>query len=571
MQIADTEIFQVAVKQDLEPIMRDGTVLRTDVYRPDADGLFPTLVCRTPYDKSGKREAGHKLAERGYLVAIQDVRGRYASDGEFRPGFFSADHCDAEDGYDTVEWAARLPGSTGKVGTFGNSYDGWTQRVLAPTRPPHLAAMIPSGITANLLDRELSGVLRLGRVMWWSINNLAVDAGRRMGDPWVVADMEEADRLWVERDRSKWLWFLPLMEVPDEVMPGIGRHWRRWLKDHATDHFGFLETHCQVDVPILTMTGWYDQQIGAIKNFTGMVANGKTEHARRNQHLIVGPWTHTLDNLVRQVGEVDFGPEAERDYYEFANQWFSRWLKDDEHALDDWPPIQLFLMGANQWRAEYEWPLARTAYTEYYLHSEGNAGTATGDGTLTPEPPGEEPADEYSYDPRDPVMTLYTPGGQHEPIDQRSLDGRRDVLVYTTPPLEESLEVTGPVQVRLWAASSAPDTDFVVKLLDVWPEGFVQELCHGMVRARYRDSISEPTLIEPDRVYEYTIQMNPTSNLFKRGHRVRLGLSSSDFPDFDRNHNTGGDDYQESILKTAHQTIFHDRTRPSQLILPVIP
>ena len=165
-----------------------------------------------------------------------------------------------------------------------------------------------------------------------------------------------------------------------------------------------------------------------------MVANGKTEHARRNQHLIVGPWTHTLDNLVRQVGEVDFGPEACRDYYEIADQWFSRWLKDEENALDDWPPIQLFVMGANQWRAECEWPLARTAYTEYYMHSGGHAGTAAGDGTLTPEPPGEEPADEYSYDPRDPVMTLYTPGGQHEPIDQRSLDGRRDVLVYTTPP-----------------------------------------------------------------------------------------------------------------------------------------
>ena len=563
----------IAVEQNAEATMRDGTVLRADIYRPDTSGSYPILLCRTPYDKQRETyiEVGHKLAERGYVVLFQDVRGRYASDGPFRPGFFSADHDDAEDGYDTVEWAAQLPWSTGKVGTFGGSYDGWTQWELAPTRPPHLATIFPSVIAANLLDRELGGVLRLGRVLDWTVNNLAIDTGKRAGIQWLPENQDESRRLWVERDRHKWLWHLPLMEIPEAAMPGMRPHWQRWLQDHTTDHFRFLEKHGQVEVPALTLTGWYDQQIGTIKHFTGMVENGMTEHARQHQHLIIGPWTHTLTDLVRKVGEVDFGPAACRDYYEIADQWFTRWLKDEPNQVDEWPPIQLFVMGANQWRAENEWPLARTVYTEFFLHSEGHANTAEGDGVLTREKPPEQPPDRYAYDPRDPVMTLYSPTGQQEPHDQRPLGHRPDILVYATPPLEHPLEITGPVVVKLWASSSAPDTDFVAKLLDVWPDGFVQELCYGIVRARYRESLDRPSLLEPGQAYEFTIQLNPTGNLFRRGHRIRLDISSSDFPNFDRNHNTGGDDYREATLRTAQQQIFHDAARPSRVILPLIP
>ena len=354
-------------------------------------------------------------------------------------------------------------------------------------------------------------------------------------------------------------------------MPGMCRHWRSWLADHAADHFGFQRKHRNVDVPVLGTAGWYDQQIGIFKHFTGMRENGGSERARQNQYMIVGPWTHTLLDLDRQVGEVDFGPEAVRDFYEIADAWFSRWLKGEPGEAGDWPPLQLFVMGANTWRGEREWPLQRTEYTTFYLHSSGHADLRSGAGWLSGEPPRDEQPDAYGYDPRDPVMTLYTPGGQHAPMDQRTLDGRRDVMVYMTPPLNAPLEVTGPVEVRLFASSSARDTDFVARLMDVWPDGFVQELCHGIVRARYRESFDHPSLIEPERVYEYAIQVNPTSNLFMAGHRIRLDISSSDFPNFDRNHNTGGDDYRETVLKTAHQRIFHDANRPSRLILPVIP
>ena len=553
----------VVVEADVGAEMRDGTVLRADVYRPDTPGRYPVLLQRTPYSKDSENcvEQGHRLAERGYVVVQQDVRGRYRSEGEFQPGFFSADHRDSEDGYDTVEWAAGLPWSTGKVGTFGGSYCGWTQWELAHTRPPHLAAMIPSAIAADLLDREMSGVLRLGRVLWWSVNTLAPDVRLRLGDEPGPTTTDEAERLYLERDRSKWLWHLPLAEIPDEALSGVGKHWRRWLSDHASDHFGFLERHRDVAVPALTTTGWYDQQIGAIRNFTGMRANGMAEEARSGQRLIVGPWSHTTDFSSSQVGELDFGPEAVRDFFQIADDWFGHWLKGESTGVDEWPPVHLFVMGANRWREEQDWPLARTEYTDYYLHEGGK---------LSSRPPSDGPPDSYDYDPRDPVMTLYSPPGQQEPQDQRALDGRRDILVYQTEPVEEPVEVTGPVTVHLWTASSARDTDFVVKLMDVWPDGFVQELCYGIVRARYRESFVKPSLIEPGRAYEYTIRVNPTSNLFRRGHRIRLDVSSSDFPNFDRNHNTGGDDYFESTLATARQTVYHDRERPSRVVLPVI-
>ena len=542
--------------------MRDGTVLRADVYRPKAQGKYPVLVERTPYSKERDPDKGTRISERGFVYVAQDVRGRYASDGEFGAGFFRAKHTDSEDGYDTVEWAAALPYSNGNVGSVGTSYAGWTQMELAHARPTHLKAIMPQAIAANLLDREMSGVLRLGRVLWWTINTLAPDQRRRANAPSGTRDTDEAERLWAERDRSKWLWFLPLKDIPDDAMFGLGPHWRHWLDNHAVDNFRFEAKHRKIEVPALVTTGWYDQQIGSIKNFTGMVENAGTTHARTSSRLIVGPWTHVGPDFGRTVGRLDFGADAARDYYDIVDRWFSHWLKGDGTDLDDWPRVQLFVMGANRWRYEDEWPVKGTRYSEFFIH---------GGGVLSKEPPGDQPPDEYVYDPRDPVMTLYSAAGQSEPHDQRLLDERTDVLRYATQPLEQPVEVIGPITMKLWAASSAVDTDFVVKLMDVWPDGFTQELCYGIVRARYRESFEEPSLLEPGRPYEFTIAVNPTSNLFKTGHRIRVDVSSSDFPNFDRNHNTGGDDYAESTLVTARQTVFHDREHPSRIILPVMP
>ncbi len=571
-KVSEAKFFKVVLEQDLKVVMRDGTILRADVYRPDSPDKFPVLLQRTPYDKSRPTsiEMTQLLAERGYISIIQDVRGRYASEGDFHPGFYSGKHYDAEDGYDTVEWAARLPWSTGKVGTVGNSYCGWTQWELAHTRPPHLFAMLPQGCVANLLDRELSAVPRLGRILSWTIG-LSTDQRRRDEEIWGPKCQDEADLLWMKHERSKWLWFLPIQDIPESSIYGMSQQWKLWLNSHTEDNFSFESKHHLIDVPVLNTTGWYDQQIWTTKQFTGMSSNGMTKHARNNQHIMIGPWTHTAVNWDRKVGDIDFGTQAELSYYDIADEWFSYWLKGENNAVADWSPVQIFVMGANQWRSEMEWPLKRTVYTDFFIHSGGNANTAKGDGTLSKTFPSEEIPDSFTYDPRDPLMTLYSPAGQQEPQDQKVFDGRQDVLMYISKPLINEMEVTGVPEVQLYAASSATDTDFVAKLLDVWPDGFTQEICHGILRARYRESYTDPTLIEPGKIYEYTIRLNPTSNLFKEGHQIRLDITSSDFPNFDRNHNTGGDDSTETTLISADQTVFHDTVRPSKIILPVIP
>lgn len=566
--------FTVETERNVPAQMRDGVVLRADVHRPRDDGQFPVLLCRTPYGKTQRKmhdEIAAEMAARGYIVVFQDLRGRYDSDGEplLHMGSHPLNPC-INDGHDTVEWCATLPGSTGKVGTFGNSYCGMTQWEMAPTRPPHLVCMFAQGVVANHLDRHMSGVVRLGRRMTWTINTISPDMARRLQVPGAPKTPDEADALWEERDRSKWLWYLPLSEIPESAMPGMHEYWHRLLRETVKDHFAHEARHKDVDVPALSGTGWYDQQVGTIKQFSGMRANGKTEFARENQRLIVGPWGHTTLSLGRRVGALDFGPAAEWDYFEMADAWFAKWLKGERTAADDWAPAQIFVMGRNQWRHDDQWPPKGMRETPWYFHSGGHADSFAGDGTLSPEPPSDEPADQYDYDPRDPVMTIYTKSGQQVPMDQRPLDGRRDILRYTSPPLSEALEVVGPVSVILHAASSAPDTDFIAKLVDVHPDGFVQELCYGLIRARHRNGTDRTDLITPGEVYEYTITLNPTGNCFMPGHRIRVDIQSSDFPNFDRNHNTGGDDYFESTLATAHQTVFHDSVRPSHVLLPVV-
>ena len=497
--------YSVAVEKDIAVPMRDGTVLRGDVYHPDNKGRYPTIVTRTAYNKSRidtryYEERGRNLAERGYTFVAQDIRGTYASEGDFFPCTFRGDHHDTEDGYDTIEWAASLPWSTGKVGTVGSSYDGWTQWELGHAKPPHLTAMMPQAIAASTLDQEMSGVLRLGQSLQWMVVNLAPDQIVRDDEPWGPRTWDDAKQLFTERDRNKWTWFLPLMEIPDEAMYGVGHHWRKWLGERGRDNFDFLTKLRKIEAPAFITTSWFDQQVNALKIFSGMSENAASETARSQTRIMVGPWKHTGTDFVRTVGKVDFGPEAERDFYQIIEQWFGHWLKGEDTGLDEVPRAQIFVMGANRWRHEDKWPLPNTRYTDYYFHSGGNAHTVAGDGVLSTRPPVESQPDGYVYDPRDPVMTIYpSGGGSHEPADERPLDGRRDVLVYQTPPLEEDVEVTGNIVVKLWAASSAPDTDFAVKLVDVWPDGFSMKLCYGIVRARFRESYENPTMIKPGR------------------------------------------------------------------------
>lgn len=551
--------------------LRDGTVLRSDLYIPKGTGPFPTVVQRTPYNKLNPKSIPtfERLATAGYAVVVQDIRGRWASDGKFHP-LFNDDWTDAEDGYDTIEWAATQPWSNGKVGTFGYSYGAWTQWAMAPTRPPHLVTMFTGGMAPHTTDWEQGGVFRPGRALQWTLGSMAPDAQKFLSEPRGPTTVEEYEYLHENVNREKWLWFLPWKDLPEEAVGGLGERIHDWLSNHHVDRWHFDDNYQKIDLPIFHRTGWYDRLVRTVDMFKGMREYGATESSRQNQRLIVGPWTHTAE-LDRTLGEMDFGAGAEVDYFSLIIPWFDYWLKGEENGVMDTEPVRLFIMGANVWRNEAEWPLGRAVHTEMYLQSNGDANTPEGNGSLSGTNSVAEIPDHFTYDPRDPVMTLYNENGHDEPHDLRVLNHRRDVLVYQTEPLDQPLEVTGYPVMTLFAASDAPDTDFIVKLVDVHPEGFAQPICYGIIRARYRNGPDNPELMKPGEVYKFIIDLLPTSNLFKRGHRIRVDISSSDFPNFDRNHNTGREDWADSELKIAHQTVYHDASRQSHITLPVIP
>ena len=566
-----SEDFSVTVERDVPTEMRDGVLLRSDIYRPVGSAACPVLLCRTPYDKGQAAyiQIARALASKGYIAIVQDIRGRGISDGEYYWQFQNnAETFDAQDGYDTVEWAAGLPGSDGQVGTWGHSYPSWCIWRLAGTQPPHLKALFASGMSARLLDLNF-GIFETGRRLQWTYK-MAVNARRRTGDEFGPKSEEEADVQWYEVERGKWIWYLPLDELPGYLFSTLTPLLKTYLREQNKEFWAFPEIYHKVNVPTCQLTGWYDRLIGTIDNFTGMVKEGP--ESLRNQHrLIVGPWGHNSNNLARSQGPLDFGPDAETTYPQEVARWYDYRFKGIDTGVESEPPVKLFIMGENRWRFEHEWPLVRTQYTEFFLHSGGSANTVCGDGLLSISEPKDEPPDVYDYDPRDPVMSLMGIDAQAVPRDQSPLNGRRDILVYQTPPLQEDIEVTGPVVLKLWAASSAPDTDFTAKLIDVHPNGLAVNLTYGILRARYRDGYDNPSLIEPGQPYEYTICLNPTGILFERGHRIRLDVSSSDFPNFDRNHNTGADFWSDSELWVARQTVFHNTAYPSQLILPIIP
>jgi putative CocE/NonD family hydrolase len=575
----------VLIDQDVAMTTRDGVTLRADVYRPAAPGRFPVLLARLPYDKSQRRRPGDidVFVEHGYVVIMQDTRGRFASDGdEFYPLVW-----EAQDGHDAVEWAAGLPYSDGHVGTMGQSYLGATQYLLAPTRPPHLRAAFPASAPADFHQcwvYHSGGAFELGWQIPYAVL-MARDTIARRGLARTL--LPELERLLAPASTP---WAPPLSPEAYRRLPLSG--WAellgpvaRYLGDYLRQpedgppwwRINVERQHAQVDVPMYHVTSWYDIFLhGGIANFCGLRRGAMTEAARAAQKLLIGPWAHLFpytSPTSTGTGEVDFGPAALIDLHRIQLRWFDHWLKGIDTGLLDEPPVRIFVMGENRWRDEHEWPLARTRYTPYYLRSGGRANTAAGDGTLDPRSPGEEPPDHFVYDPDDPVPTR---GGNTLILamgvaDQRPVEARPDVLVYTGAVLTEPLEVTGPITVTLHAASSAPDTDFTAKLVDVRPDGYAQNLADGIVRARYRQSRSVPTALVPGEVSTFTIDLWATSHAFLPGHRLRVEISSSNFPRFDRNLNTGLDQATGTRRQAARQTVVHDSRYPSHILLPVIP
>ena len=558
--------FSVTVQRNVPATMRDGVVLRANVVRPDDAGPCPVLVMRTPYNKEGRRF--DRLVKAGYIVVCQDVRGRYGSDDQWESFLRFKTH-DAEDGYDTVQWAARLPGSSGKVGTFGASYNAFLQWRLAPLRPPALRAMAAFSIPARYTDLEGPGTIRPGRRLHWWVTTMTPDLRRRAGRPGTHTPAEARKR-WKGGEWKKWLDFLPWLELPREAFEDETEAVQFWLRNPHTDPWKLHEGIKQITVPNLNVIGWYDHCNGDLLLDRLIRREAATEVARKGSRTIVGPWSHVGLGR-RRFGNIDFGPEAVLDRVGLQIRWFDYWLKGKPTGIERMASYRIFVMGDNRWRDEPQWPLRRARPKVLYLTSGGQANTPAGDGRLVSEPPMQERTDTYDYDPRNPVPSLYGPALFVKPTDQRPLADRKDILVYQTEPLSERIEVTGNPVVELYAASSAPDTDFFVRLIDVAPDGLARDVSLGIVRARYRNGLDRPELIEPGRIYKYTIRLNPTSNAFLPGHRIRLDVTSSDFPNYDRNHNTAADQNADAELRVAHQTIHHGPPHASRLILPWIP
>jgi uncharacterized protein len=579
---------QVLVERNVPVAMRDGIILRADIYRPDNVLQVPAIVCRNPYGKSQPRWHvialdAIRAAEAGFAVVFQDVRGRFESKGIFYPFLH-----EMEDGYDTIEWVVEQPWCDGKVGTTGPSYMGATQWLAAIAQPPHLKAMF-TNITADEYHEGWTyqgGAFQLGLILLWTMTILAPDTAFHLAQEG-QADPDLVNRFLLAGDQmDEFYGHLPLTDHPLFRKTEIAPYFFDWINHVTNDDYwqkiAINKNYNKIQVPAYNVGGWYDLFLGGtLKNFAGMQEKGGSEEACKGQHLLIGPWAHGA--YAGFFPEHNFGFFSGVDAIDLTGiqlQYFDYHLKDrKKNGFDQEPPVRIFIMGENRWRDEQAWPLTRAQYTPWYLHSQGDAGSAGG--SLSIECPGNESQDTYQYDPHDPTPTIGGPsflpgmnvGANSGPRDQGLAEIRPDVLVYSSAPLERPLEVTGPLTVTLYAATSAPDTDFVARLCDVYPDGTSRILAEGIIRARFREGTDRPRFITPEKVYEYRIDLVATSNLFKPDHRIRVDVTSSSFPRFDRNPNTGnplGEDGLED-LRPAMQTVFHDSERPSHVLLPIIP
>jgi uncharacterized protein len=570
---ASQPIHDIRFLYDLKTTMRDGVRLSSDVFMPKGGGRWPVIFLRTPYETlhGPHIEWACWWARRGYVVVIQDDRGRFESEGTFY-----AYRDDGPDGHDTLEWIAAQPWCSGKIGMSGRSYGGIVQWQTAPFRSPYLTALAPQVIMGDYFgDRH-----RIGGAVQWA---LTLAAALTFSTAVAFTQIGATHIFGNQRTYRH----LPLVTADEEIIGRPIPFYRDWFA-HATydDYWRALNTEerlDQIDVPAYQQGAWFDPYTAsALRMFTGIRAKGYSERARQNQKIYIIPWTHHIPESSK-LGDLDFGPTGYVDLKLEDLRWFDHWLKGIDTGIMREPPIRLFIMGENVWRFENEWPLARTKFTPYYLHSQGHANSLNGDGTLSPEPPANEPPDRYDYDPANPVPTL---GGNNStwtlmkfaadqiptgPFDQRPLERRDDVLCYTSEVLEADVEVTGPLEVVLYAESSAHDTDFTGKLVDIYPDGRAIHLAEGIRRARHRRSMESVSFLEPNEVAEYHIELAPTGNLFKAGHRLRVEVSSSNFPRFDRSLNTTDDIGFGTHMQIAHQKVLHNASYPSQIILPVIP
>jgi len=579
-------VHDIVVDDEVGVPMRDGIELATDIYRPDAEGRFPVVLVRTPYKKEMNELQAKYYARRGYVFAVQDCRGRFASPGEWNPFFNEPD-----DGYDAIKWLAVQPWSNGKVGMIGGSYLGWVQWWAARNRPPHLTTIIPNVSPPDPyynIPYEYGSLFLLGAIWWADV--LEQEA---TGDISGKAMMEIG-----KKEYHKLLKHLPVIELDSIVLGQENPYWREWIAHPDNDEYwdcaSFLDYLEDLDIPVYHQSGWFDGDgIGSKLNYLAMKS-----HGHKHQKLILGPWGHSSTATRRGPLDTDFGPDAIIDLETSYTRWLDRWLLGIENGIEDEPLVSLFVMGSNDWLYGDVYPLPETEFTKYYLISDGNANTSEGDGRLSVEPPDVTNAesDTYVYDPGDPTPTpaMYfdldaaedSANGNDDSCEVKSIEEERakhrafydrvnkereDILVYDTPPLETPLTFAGPISAVLYAATSAVDTDWHMRLAMIREDGEIFPLVHGVIRARYRNSFSRPELGEPGEIYEYHVDLWQTGVTIPVGAKLRVEVASAAFPMFSRNLNTGGHNETETDYVSATQTIYHDTEHPSHILLPVIP
>jgi putative CocE/NonD family hydrolase len=550
------KFYLTAQLEEVMVPMRDGVKLHTRIWKPveAKNGDTYPVILERGY-QPGYPEHAERFTAAGYIYVGQSSRGHRLSEGELNR-FFS----DAKDGYDTLDWISQQPWSNGKIAMYGKSYMAATQWLVAPEQHPNLKAIIPQNMNADIWQcvYRCNGALTLAMTAH----------GRTYGSS---EDREKiAEYGWEDFYRH-----LPLINLDEAFTGEKNKMWREYVSHATYDDYwqaiGIRDKYDKITIPVYLMGGWYDYYPGAaFTSFNQLKAQGATDEIR----IAISP----TDHLDRVVEARNFGPHADKDELGLAIRWLDYVIKGIDNGIKDEPPIKIFVMGINEWREAYEWPLPGTQFTNYYFRSPDGSRI----GSLSTAPPGDEPPTVYIYDPDDPVPTI---GGNHSflgtdqpeliqvgAFDQRPNESRHDVLVFTRPPVIEDMEVTGPIVIKLYAASSAPDTDFTAKLIDVYPDGAAYNLTEGIIRARFRESIWEaPKPLVPGKIYEYTLELLPTSNVFKKGHRIRVHLTSSNFPLWDRNPNTGREQGMYTQLQIAEQTIFHEQAYPSHIILPIIP
>lgn len=565
-----TVLNEVKIVRQVAIPMRDGSILYADIYRPANAGKYPVIVTRTPYGlqrDNVHHERMTKFAQRGYIGIVQDVRGRYESDGKWEPF-----RDEANDGYDTIEWIAKQDFSNGKIATQGGSYLGHNQWAAASQSPPSLDAIFPSVASTNLYANwiTMGGAFRLSFNYGWGV----VRMPNRIMLPqyWHTASYTPEELTY-----DNILMHLPLNNGDLESGGYAVQHYRDWVQHESYDDYwksiSDEERFEKVLVPAFNTGGWFDIFLmGTLNGYVGMKNRGGTAAARQGTKLLVGPWGHGPGT---KFGDLEFGDHAFVDLFEEELRYYDFHLKGLKNGLDTEKPVRIFYMGENQWRYEDNWPIPSTTYKELYLSSEGPANTLRGGGKLSFEKPSQSGVDSYIYDPNQPVMTY---GGNNccgtptvaGPKDQRSIERRNDVLVYTSEYLTEPITVAGPITMKLHAATDGLDTDWMIKLVDVYPDGKSYPVSEGILRARFKDGLDKVNLLVPNQVYEFEIEMMGTANVFQPGHRIRIDITSSNFPQFDRNPNTGKPLGSDSEVRIAKQTIRHGGATPSHIVLPIV-